>query len=88
MKEEKIKIITLHNPKQMPSKRPLDYIHRLKDTALGCYDQYEIAQIFINNILHNNDECLENIDIPQFAVLLQNAHKTTASVKSFTAGKA
>ena len=82
--EEKVTIITLHNLKQKPSEGFLDFIRRFKDTALNCYGQYkeqELVEICIDNMFPEYWAHLENLDIHQFAQLLQKARKTTLSVK-------
>ena len=82
--EEKVTIITLHNSKQKPSEGLLDFIRRFRDTALDCYGQYkeqELLEICIDNMFSEYRAHLENLDIHQFAQLLQKARKTTLSVK-------
>ena len=82
--EEKVTIITLHNSKQKPSEGLLDFIRRFRDTALDCYGQYkeqELVEICIDNMFLEYRAHLENLDIHQFAQLLQKARKTTLSVK-------
>ena len=79
--EEKV---TLHNSKQKPSKGLLDFIRRFKDTTLDCYGQYkeqELVEICIDNIFLEYRAHLENLDIHQFAQLLQEARKIVLSVK-------
>ena len=86
--EEKFTIITLHNSKQKPSEGLLDFIRRFRDTALNCYGQYkeqELVEVCIDNMFLEYRAHLENLDIHQFAQLLQKARKTTLSAKpSFT----
>ena len=82
--EGKVTIITLHNSKQKPSEGLLDFIRRFKDTTLNCYGQYkeqELVEICIDNMFPEYRAHLENLDIDQFAQLLQKARKTTLSVK-------
>ena len=82
--EEKVTIITLHNSKQKPSEGLLDFIQQFKDTALDCYGQYkeqELVEICIDNMFPEYRAHLENLDIHQFAKLLQKARKIALLVK-------
>lgn len=82
-----INIITLHNTKQNPSKRLLDCIHRLKDTALGFYEWYERqkpSSTICYMIITHTWKILISL---WFSPQLQNANKIAATVKSFTAGE-
>ena len=82
--EEKVTILTLHNTKQKSSKGLLDFIRRFWDAALDCYRQFkeqELVEICIDNMSHEYRAHLENLDIVQFAQLLQKARKTAISVK-------
>ena len=82
--EEKVTIITLHNSKQKPSEGLIDFIWRFRDTALDCYGQYkeqELVEIYIDNKFPEYQAYLENLDIHQFAQLLQKARKIALSVK-------
>ena len=82
--EEKVTIITLHNSKQKPSERLLDFIRRFKDTTLDCYGQYkeqELVEICIDNMFPEYRAHLENLNIHQSAQLLQKARKKALSVK-------
>ena len=82
--EEMVTIITFHNSKQKPSKGLLDFIRRFRDTTLDCNGQYkeqELVEICIDDMFPKYRAHLENLDIHQFAQLLQKAHKTAPSVK-------
>ena len=82
--EEMVTIITFHNSKQKPSKGLLDFIRRFRDTTLDCNGQYkeqELVEICIDDMFSKYRAHLENLDIHQFAQLLQKAHKTAPSVK-------
>ena len=86
--EEKVTILTLHNTKQKSSERLLDFIRRFRDATLDCYGQFkeqELVEICIDNMSHEYRAHLENLDIIQFAQLLQKARKTAISVKLSTA---
>ena len=85
--EEKVTIFTLHNTKQNSFEGLLDFIRRFRDSALDCYGQFkeqELVEICIGNMSHEYRAYLENLDIIQFAQLLQKACKTAVSVKPFT----
>ena len=86
--EEKVTILTFHNTKQKSSEGLLDFIWRFRDAALDCYGQFkeqELVEICIDNMSHEYRAHLENLDIIQFAQLLQKARKTAISVKLSTA---
>ena len=88
--EEKVTIITLHNSKQKPSQRLLNFIRRYRDIALDCYGQYkeqELVEICINNMFPEYRAHLENLDIHQFAQLIQKACKTALLVKPSVTNK-
>ena len=86
--KEKVTILTLHNTKQKSSEGLLDFIRRFQDVALDCYGQFKeqkLVEICIDNMSHEYRAHLENLDIIQFAQLLQKARKTAISVKLSTA---
>ena len=88
--EEKVTIFTLHNTKQNSFEGLLDFIRRFRDSALDCYGQFkeqELVEICIGNMSHEYRAYLENLDIIQFAQLLEKARKTSVSVKPFIAKK-
>ena len=62
----------------------MKYIKRFRDIALDCYDHCEertLVEICMTNMIKEYKAVLENIEISQFAQLLQKARKTTQSVK-------
>jgi hypothetical protein len=82
--EEKITLLNLHNTKQLPGEDLLKYIHRFRDISLDChvkYEESELVEVCIDNMLPEFRAHLENLDISQFAPLLQKARKTALSVK-------
>ena len=88
--KEKVTIITFHNSKQKPSEGLLDFIRRFRDTALDCYGQYkeqELVEICIDDMFPEYRAHLENLDIHQFAQLLQKARKTALLVKPSVTNK-
>uniref|UniRef100_A0A2N9G9A0 RNA-directed DNA polymerase n=1 Tax=Fagus sylvatica TaxID=28930 RepID=A0A2N9G9A0_FAGSY len=82
--EEKITLLNLHSTKQLPGEDLLKYIHRFHDISLDChvkYEESELVEVCIDNMLPEFRAHLENLDISQFAPLLQKARKTALSVK-------
>uniref|UniRef100_A0A2N9G5K4 Retrotransposon gag domain-containing protein n=1 Tax=Fagus sylvatica TaxID=28930 RepID=A0A2N9G5K4_FAGSY len=60
------------------------YIHRFRDVSLDCHVKYqegELVEVCIDNVLPEFRAHLENLDISRFASLLQKARKTALSVK-------
>uniref|UniRef100_A0A2N9FUN2 Uncharacterized protein n=1 Tax=Fagus sylvatica TaxID=28930 RepID=A0A2N9FUN2_FAGSY len=60
------------------------YIHRFRDVSLDCHVKYqegELVEVCIDNMLPEFRAHLENLDITRFAPLLQKARKTAISVK-------
>jgi hypothetical protein len=85
--EEKITLVNLHTTKQANGEELLDYIHRFRDISLDCYANYEegeLVEVCIDNMLPEFQAHLENLDISRFAQLLQKARKTALSVKPHT----
>ena len=82
--EEKVTLLNLHSTKQLPSEDLLKYIHCFHDISLDChvkYEESELVEVCIDNMLPEFRVHLENLDISQFAPLLQKARKTTLSIK-------
>ena len=82
--EEKVTLLILHSTKQLPSEDLLKYIHRFHDISLDChvkYEESELVEVCIDNILPEFRAHLENLDISQFAPLLQKARKIALSIK-------
>ena len=62
----------------------MEYIKRFRDIALDCYDHCEertLVEMCMTNMIWEYRAVLENLEISQFAQLLQKAKKTTQSVK-------
>ena len=62
----------------------MEYIKRFKDIALDCYNHCEektLVKMCMGNMIMEY-RVLENLEIPQFAQLLQKAGKITQSVSS------
>ena len=62
----------------------MEYIKRFRDIALDCYDHCEertLVEMCMTNMIREYRAVLENLEISQFAQLLQKARKTAQSVK-------
>ena len=62
----------------------MEYIKRFRDIALDCYDHCEermLVEMCMTNMIREFRVVLENLEISQFAQLLQKARKTAQSVK-------
>jgi hypothetical protein len=82
--EEKITLVNLHSTKQQIGEDLVKYIHRFRDVSLDCHVKYqegELVEVCIDNMLPEFRAHLENLDITRFAPLLQKARKTVISVK-------
>jgi hypothetical protein len=82
--EEKITLVNLHSTKQQIGEDLVKYIHRFRDVSLDCHVKYqegELVEVCIDNMLPEFRAHLENLDITRFASLLQKARKTAISVK-------
>jgi hypothetical protein len=74
--KERVTLHTLHSVKQKAGEGLLDFIKQFQDLALDCYvnhEERELIEICINNMLPDYRAHLENLDIAQFAQLLQKA---------------
>ena len=82
--EETITLATLQATKKRNDEDLMEYIKRFKDIALDCYDHCEertLVVMCMTNMIREYRAILENLEIPQFAQLLQKARKITQSVK-------
>jgi hypothetical protein len=71
--EEKITLVNLHSTKQLIEEDLVNYIHRFCDVSLDChvkYDEGELVEVCIDNMLPEFRPHLENLEISQFAPLL------------------
>ena len=62
----------------------MEYIKRFRDIALDCYDHYKertLVEMCMTNMIQEFRAVLENLEISQFAQLLQKARKTAQFVK-------
>ena len=77
--EETVTLATLQVTKQRNCKDLMEYIKRFRDIALDCYDHYEektLVEMCMTIIIREFRAILENLEICQFAQLLQKARKT------------
>uniref|UniRef100_A0A2N9FRU5 Retrotransposon gag domain-containing protein n=1 Tax=Fagus sylvatica TaxID=28930 RepID=A0A2N9FRU5_FAGSY len=82
--EEKITLVNLHSTKQQIGEDLVKYIHYFRDVSLDCHVKYqegELVEVCIDNMLPEFRAHLENLDISRFAPLLQKARKTAIFVK-------
>ena len=77
--EKTITLATLQVTKQRNGEDLMEYIKRFKDIALDCYDHCEertLVEMCMTNMIIEYKAVLENLEISQFAQLLQKAKKT------------
>ncbi|XP_075665283.1 uncharacterized protein LOC142634937 [Castanea sativa] len=77
-------LATLQATKQRNGEDLMEYIKRFRDIALDCYNHCEektLVEMCMTNMIREYRAVLENLEISQFAQLLQKARKTTQSVK-------
>ena len=78
-REEIVMLATLQATKQRNGEDLMEYIKRFKDIALDCYDHCEertLVEMCMTNMIREYRAVLENLEISQFAQLLQKARKT------------
>ena len=62
----------------------MEYIKRFKDISFDCYDHCKektLVEMCMGNMIMEYRVVLENLEISQFAQLLQKAKKTAQSVR-------
>ena len=62
----------------------MEYIKRFKDIAFDCYDHCEektLVEMCMGNMIMEYRAVSENLEISQFAQLLQKARKTAQSMR-------
>ena len=77
--EKSITLATLQVTKQRNGEDLMEYIKRFRDIALDCYDHCEermLVEMCMTNMIIEYKAVLENLEISQFAQLLQKAKKT------------
>ena len=80
--EETVTLATLQATKQRSGEDLMEYIKRFRDIALDYYDYCEektLVEMCMGNMIMENRAVLENLEIFQFAQLLQKASKTAQS---------
>ena len=81
--EEIVTLATLQATKQRNGEDLMEYIKRFKDIALDCYNRCEektLVEMCMTNMIKEYRAVLENLEISQFAQLLQKAKKTAQSM--------
>ena len=82
--EETITLATLQAIKQKSDEDLMEYIKRFKDIAFDCYDHCEektLVEMCMGNMIMEYRAVSENLEISQFAQLLQKARKTAQSMR-------
>ena len=82
--KETITLATLQATKQRSGEDLMEYIKMFRNIALDCYDHCEertLVEMCMTNMIREYRAVLENLEISQFAQLLQKARKTVESVK-------
>ena len=77
-------LATLQATKQRSGEDLMEYIKRFRDIALDIYDHCEertLVEMCMTNMIREFRPVLENLEISQFAQLLQKARKTAQSMK-------
>ena len=85
--EETVTLATLQATKQRSGEDLMEYIKRFRDIELDCYNHCEertLVEMCMTNMIREYRAILENLEISQFAQLLQKARKTTQFVKPST----
>ena len=83
--KEAVTLATLQATKQRNGEDLMEFIKRFRDIALDCYDYCEektLVEICMTNMIKEYKAVSENLEISQFAQLLQKARKIAQSVKS------
>ena len=82
--EEIVTLATLQATKQRNGEDLMEYVKRFKDVALDYYDHCEentLVEMCMGNMIREYRSVLKNLEISQFAQLLQKARKTTQSIR-------
>ena len=77
--EETVTLATLQVTKQRSGEDLMEYIKRFRDIAFDCNDHCEektLVEMCMDNMIMEYRAVLENLEISQFAQLLQKARKT------------
>ena len=79
--KETVTLATLQATKQRNGEDLMEYIKRFRDIVLEIYEERTLVEMCITNMIKEYRAILENLEISQFAQLLQKAKKTAKSVK-------
>ena len=83
--KETVTLATLQATKQRSGEDLMKYIKRFRDIAFDYYDRYEektLVEMCMGNMIMEYKAVLENLEISQFALLLQKVRKIAQSVRS------
>ena len=76
---------SLQMVKQRPGEDPVQFIKRFEDVSLDCYADYEekeLVETCISNMIFDYRLNLENLCIIQFANLLQRTRRTAQTMRT------
>ena len=77
--EETVMLAILQATKQRNDENLMEYIKRFRNIALDCYDHCEertLVEMCMTNMIREFRAVLKNLEISQFAQLLQKTRKT------------
>ena len=82
--EETVTLAALQGTKQRNGEDLMEYIKRFRDISLDCYYLYEertLVMMCMGNMIMEYLAILNNLEISQFAQLLQKGRKTAQLVR-------
>ena len=82
--EETVMLATLQATNQRSGEDLMEYIKSFRNIALDCYahcEEKKLVEICMGNMIRDYRAILKNLEIFQFAQLLQKARKTAQSVR-------
>ena len=83
--EDKVTFQSLQMVRQRPREDPVQFIKSFEDVSLDCYEDYEekeLVETCISNMLFDYRLNLENLCITQFADLLQRTRRTVRTMRT------
>ena len=83
--EDKVTFQSLQMVRQRPGEDFVQFIKRFEDVSLDCYGDYEekeLVETCISNMLFDYRLNLENLCITQFADLLQRTRRTAQTMRT------
>ena len=73
--EETVTLVTLQATKQRNGEDSMEYIKRFRGITLQIHEERTLVEMCMTNMIRGYREVLENLEISQFAQLLQKAKK-------------